>query len=354
MRFALLLLATVLFAGCSNSDAGKPIELGHVHPSNSDDAEYKALKLAVEELNRDPGALPLGRRLQIRHAPGGVTPDEFGSQATRLIALNKVHGLIAADRSAFAERVGLAVQGENLVAISPAGWPGASQNLFAVGLAPVERGRVLALVAKDDPKSQSAGVLILRDPTAKAANIAADRFAADCRAFVRLTEMEITDPNKPTAGAVFFACSARVAVQHRDPYRNALCLFGDEDAELTALIESGSSADGFHVATAHDPSLKEDRLGVFANRFQLANGSPPSAASMMAYDAISVWVEAARRAKSLDVGTMRTELRNRAKPFDVLTGTLTFADDQSARRPVFVGRITNGMIERKSVHEPAN
>jgi ABC-type branched-subunit amino acid transport system substrate-binding protein len=74
---------------------------------------------------------------------------------------------------------------------------------------------------------------------------------------------------------------------------------------------------------------------------------------MMAYDAFTVWAEAARRANSLDVAAMRAVLRNRAKPFDVLTGTLTFADDQSARRPVFVGRITRGKIERLSAHEPA-
>lgn len=353
MRAFFVSVAGFLLGGCSQSESSKPIELGHVYRSDSDDAEYKALKLAVEELNRDPGALPLGRRLQIRHAPGGKMPDEWGAQSTRLIALNKIKGLIGGDHSDFAERVGLAVQGEDVLAMSTSGCACPSQNLFPVGLAPTERGRVLALIAKADSRSEMAGVLIIRDDTAKAANLAADRFAADCRSFARVTDVKLADANKSSAGVVFFACSARSAIEHRNSHTHALCLFGDEDAELVTLVASGIAADGFHVAMAHDPSFKEDRLGVFANRFQLAYGSPPTAESALAYDAISIWVEAARRANKLDSAALRGELRNRAKPFDVLTGTLTFADDQTARRPVFVGRIAGGKIERLLVREAA-
>src|SRR5262249_29357445 len=158
----------ILATGCNRSD-DKPIDIGHIHPVDQNDAEYKALQLAVEELNKNSSKLPKGRKLVLRHAPGGDTPDEWGAQATRLVALNKVHGLIGGDRWASTERIGAAAQGENIIAISPAGWPGTppSQNLFTVGLAPEERGRVLALVAKTAAKANSAGVLILRDPAAK-------------------------------------------------------------------------------------------------------------------------------------------------------------------------------------------
>ena len=69
MRFVPLLLAAGLLAGCSRSDTDKPVWVGHVHPAGPDDEEFRALSLAVEDLNRDIGTLPQGRRIQVRHAP---------------------------------------------------------------------------------------------------------------------------------------------------------------------------------------------------------------------------------------------------------------------------------------------
>src|SRR5215208_4261316 len=171
MRLSLLLVV-LLAVGCNRSDKDRPIEVGHIHPPGGEVGdEQRALQLAVDEWNKDAAKLPQGRRLQVRHTPGGARPEEWGAQATRLIALNKSVALVGGDRGAFAERIGMAVQGENVVAVSPAGWPGpaAGQNLFTVGLSPGERGRLLAQRAKErNPKT----VLVLRDPAARAANAA--------------------------------------------------------------------------------------------------------------------------------------------------------------------------------------
>ena len=297
-------------------------------------------------MNKDPSKRPKGRRIAVRHAPGGSKPEEWGAQATRLIALNKVRGLIGAERSLFAERVGTAVQGENAIAISPAGWAGAppAQNLFTVGLSPDERGRVLALVAKSAPKEKSAGILILRDPDAKAAQLAADRFAADCRSFAPVADLNLSAAKKPEAGIVLFACSARMALQHREAFKDALLLFGDEDAELSVLLES-PGADGFHIASAFDPTSTPERLAAFTQRYESAHKQRPSAAAALTYDALTVWAESARRAEELDdAAAIRKQLLKREAPFEVLTGTLTFADDHTARRPIFVGRVASGKL----------
>lgn len=347
MRLALLISFTSLsgiLAGCGGSGSDKPLDIGHVHSGSPDDAEYKALQLAVEELNKDPGRRLKGRPVAIRHAPGGTKSEEWGAQAARLIALNKVHAVIGADRWSAAERVGTAVQGENVIALSLAGWAGLppSQNLFTVGLAPEERGRVLALVAKQAAKG---GILILRDPAARAANIAGDRFAADCRAFAPVTEIELSVAKKPPAAVVFFACSARQAIEQREPFQGALLLFGDEDAEVSTLLE-GPGADGFQIATAYDPTHRPERLAAFAQSYEEKYKQPPTAGAMLVHDALTVWVEAARRADNADLeaAAIRAELLKRDKPFEVLAGTLTFADDHTARRPVFVGRVSGGKL----------
>lgn len=354
MRLVVPLLALAL-AGCTRSDADKPIWVGHVHGTNHGDDEYRAVRLAVEELNKEPGRLPQGRRLEVRHAPGGNKTEEWGAQAVRLVSLNRVNGLVAGGGGPEAERVGAAALDGSVVGISTAGWPGASsQNLFAVGLAPAERGRVLADMVK---MRGAKSVRVLRDPAARAANLAADRFVADLRAAgVVVTEVEVSTP--PKGGAepvVFFACPARQAADHRPAMnKDAMLLFGDDDAELPALLAAGT-ADGFHIATAYYSGATSDRLTAFAAKYQEAYKQPPTTAAVLAYDALTIWAEAARRANGTDPAAVRGELLKREQPFDGLTGPLAFAADHTARRPAFVCRVTGGALElvRRYDAEPA-
>jgi ABC-type branched-subunit amino acid transport system substrate-binding protein len=347
MRPSLLLLA-LLVAGCSRSDATKPIDLGHLDPGNHDDAEFKALDLAVADLDKDPTRLPMGRRVRVLHAPAGTKPEEVGAQAARLVALNRVKALIGGDRSDQAERIGAEIQGDGVLAISPADWPGApSPNLFTVGIAPAERGRVLAKAVLER-KPHAVG--IVRDPAAKSANLAADQFAAECHA----AGVRVIDPNtaKAAADIVFFASSARQALEARPP-GDKVCVFGGGDAELPALLAGGTPADGFLVATAFHPDAKSDRLTAFTGRYREKYGQPPSVAAVLAHDALTVWVETARRANSLDVEPLREQMLKRDQPFESLTGALIFADDHTARRPIFVGRVADGILKDVRPYDPA-
>lgn len=347
MRLLLFLLA-LLLAGCSRSDANKPIELGHLDPGSHDDAEFRALDLAVEELNKDPNRLPMGRRIHVLHAPAGTKPEEAGAQAARLIALNKVKGLIGGDRPDQAERIGAELQGEAVIALSPADWGGPpSPNLFTVGIAPTERGRVLAkAVLERKPHS----VAIVRDPAARSANLAADQFVTECKA----AGVRVIDPDtaKGVADVVFFAGPVRQALDTRPP-TDKLCVFGGGDSDLPALLGGGPPGDGFLVATAFHPDIKSDRLTAFTGRFRERFGQPPSTAAVLAHDALTVWIEAARRANTLDVDPLREQLLKHDQPFDSLTGPLIFADDHTARRPIFVGRVADGALKDARPYDPA-
>jgi ABC-type branched-subunit amino acid transport system substrate-binding protein len=348
MRLSFLVLALIV-AGCSRSD-NKPIDLGHLEPNNHGEAEFKALDLAVEELNKDPARLPTGRRVRVVHAPAGAKPEEAGAQATRLVALNKVHGLIGGERFDQAERIGAAVQGEGVVAVSPADWGGPpSPDLFTVGVAPAERGRVLAkAVLERKPHS----VAIVRDPAARSANLAADQFAAECHA----AGVRVTDPYAESArasvDAIFFALPVGLALQARVG-GDKLCLFGGGDADFPSLLAGGPPAEGFLVATAFHPDAKSDLLTAFTGRYREKYGQPPPVAAVLAHDALTVWVEAARRANSLEVEPLREQMRKRDQPFESLTGPLIFADDHTARRPIFVGRVADGILKDVRPYDPA-
>jgi ABC-type branched-subunit amino acid transport system substrate-binding protein len=339
------ILVLIPLVGCKVTDSDKPIELGHIHSASSDDG-YLAVKLAADELNADPGRLPQGRRIQIRDAAGGSKPDEWGAQATRLISLNHVAGIISVGRPEDAAKIGVAVQSEGAIAIATGAWSTApAPNLFTVGLAPVERGRVLAEFANaKKPKT----VLIVRDSANKSATAAADRFVAELSSpEIRVTEIDVAAADKPQAEAVFFACSTRVAIEYRP--KNALLLFGDEPADL---IAAGSAADGIVVAAAYHAGIANERLRSFVQQFQKAHGRAPSEEGVLAHDALSIWADAARRANSLDAAAIRSELLKRDRPFDSLTGPLTFADDRTARRPIFVGPIVGGRFNEVVENSP--
>lgn len=345
-----LILVTAVLAGCSSSDADRPIELGHVHPADRDAGAYKALDLAVAELNADPARRPLGRSVRIRHAPGGPKAEEWGGQAARLVALNGVAGLIGGNRPEQADRIGLAVAGENVIAISPAGFAGASAspNLFTVGVAPGERGRALARYAIEQ-KVKS--VAVVRDPAATAANRAADQFVADVRAAgIAVVDPARTDP--PTdAAALFFATPIGPALESSSQ-KAKVRLFGGGEAQAADLAAAGETADGFVVATAGTPEVKTESMTAFVRRYQEKYGHPPTTASILAHDALSIWLEAVRRAKSLDADKIRDQLLRRDEPFVSLTGPLSFSDDHTARRSAFVGTVRGGKIDSLRSYDP--
>jgi ABC-type branched-subunit amino acid transport system substrate-binding protein len=345
MRRAILAWIPIVFAtplaiaiGCKSSDSDKPIEIGHIHGASQASDEFRSIQFAVEELNADSARLPLGRKIQVRHAPGGSKPDEWGAQATRLISLNRVAGLVCAGGPEDAGKIGTAVSGDGVVAISTAGWAiSPSQNLFTVGLSPEERGRALAAYVKEkNPKS----VLVIRDPAARAANLSADRFLSELATVsIRVTEVDVSVADKPAAEAVFFACSMKAALEYRK--MNALRIYGDDS---TDLIAAGAAANGFIVATAYDAAIVKERGTAFAHGFQGKYGLAPTGDAALTHDALMIWTEAARRANSLEAAAIRNELLKPETPFDSLTGPLLFADDHSARRPIFIGRVTEGRL----------
>src|SRR5262249_23960565 len=146
--------------------------------------------------------------------------------------------------------------------------------------------------------------------------------------------------------------SARQALETR-PSGDKVCVFGGGDAELPALLAGGAPADGFLVATAFHPVAKSDRLTAFTGRYRDKYGLPPPVAAVLAHDALTVWVEAARRANSLDIEPLREQMLKREQPFESLTGPLIFADDHTARRPIFVGRVADSVLKDVRPYDPA-
>jgi ABC-type branched-subunit amino acid transport system substrate-binding protein len=328
MRHAAFCCLLGFVVGCDRPAGPEPVELGHLATAATRDDEARGVELALADVNAS------GPVLRVREAPAGPTPEAAAAQGTRLFALNKVRGLIGPGTATAADRVRAQAEGGVVVALS--GWTGSppAANLFGLGVAPAERGRVLALTAKQILGGKAGKVLVVRDPAAVSAGAAADRFARDCGAFAAVTESR-PGVRPADAGVVFFATPAAVALEHRGLYPAAALLFGDEEAELPALQPGG---DGFVFVTPYDLTATTG----FANRYRDKYQREPTVAAALAYDALTLWAEVGRRANGFDPAAVRAELLKRETPFESLSGPLTFADDHTARRKVFVTRTKDG------------
>jgi branched-chain amino acid transport system substrate-binding protein len=92
------------------------------------------------------------------------------------------------------------------------------------------------------------------------------------------------------------------------------------------------AAQSFHADDETDASK------AFVQQYRDKYGKLPTNLAALAYDALSIWVESARRANSTQADKIREQLTKKDAVFDSLTGSVSFGPDQTARRPIFVVR----------------
>src|SRR4051812_43807543 len=94
MKLLCAALLSVLLAGCQRTSID-PLVFGHVVTLSGEnrtngEAELAAVRLAVDEANSVSGARPV----RVLHADAGGRAEGFADQGTRLIAVNRVSGLL--------------------------------------------------------------------------------------------------------------------------------------------------------------------------------------------------------------------------------------------------------------------
>jgi branched-chain amino acid transport system substrate-binding protein len=355
-------LALVTLGGCQRSSNSEALVFGHPVPQTGPDQaagllEFQAVRLAVKEAN-DAG----GRRVTVLHADTADRPDAFLTQATRLLAVNRVAGLIGGSTVEQLRQMATPALVEQAVLVSPSGGPGALLNraVFTVGLAPADQGKALARFAAEELRATSAAVV------SDAARPVALAFAKEFRQGERTVREEATyrdakelpdlarrlADGKP--GVVLFAGPARDLPAFRDALPKEgppALLFAGEEPDLTALLGAPGPGRDLFAATAFRPDDPFPRVQEFARRFREQTGQAPTAGAALAHDAARALIEATRRAGTAKPAAWRDELA-RLTDFEALTGPLTFTADQSARRPVLIVQLRGGQGEIRQRYEP--
>ncbi len=328
-----LLFLTLLAVGCNRSPSSAIVEVGHVPGANSEESQ-RGIDLAIEEWNADPARAFAGRRLVVRHAAPGSKPDQWAAQASRLVALNRVKGLMGPAGA------------EGVVTISIAGAPiSTDPNLFAIGVAPDERGRVLALWANQQLSGRPGPIVVVRDA---GENAVADRFARDCRSFANVTETR-TFAKDLEAAIVLLATSAERALELMPTLGGRTVLFG---GEVTELLADARRAENLIVVAPCDLADQSNAFQSFARRYRDRFGESPNISAVMSHDALLVWAEAARRAGEFELPAVRAALLERDATFEGVAGPIWFAPDRTARRKLRVSRVRAGKLEAVAAFDP--
>lgn len=333
-RRAFLASAPLLAAGCKSAPTGD-VSIGHIEPPG-DTAEARGLELALDALRADPAGWPQGRPVRVIHADAGGTPRDAQNQAARLASLNKVAALIGG-RCGAAEKLAEAAAAESLPTVLLSGDVGgdATDFAFALGLSPGDVAKALAEWLK---LKKGDGAAVYRDDARFSIRSAA-AFAAACRAAGAVPEESLVGPSGPLIGsakAAYFAGSLKAARSWADLMRTKLAAaaFGGDEAELPAA-EKADAGSKLVAATSFRPTGESGRA--FAARYRSKYAAEPPPAAALAYEALTVLVEAARRAGSWEAKPVRDALAGR-EPYPGLSGEVTFAGG-TARRPVFVVEI---------------
>jgi branched-chain amino acid transport system substrate-binding protein len=343
MTLRAFVLSALLFTfGCSHSAPTGPIVLGHLQPSQNDE-ELHGIALAVNEINADPSKHLLGRKLKVIHADAGSTPDEAQGQTARLLTVDKVDALIGTNRWAQAEKMALAAQSPLIVAMSLNGYAGApaSAPLFPLGIAPAEQGRALSRYVKESLKGTKA--VVLKEMDAAIPGLVAKSFvehfgtgAVELTLKAAEAPDTLKDLGKPDA--IVLCGSAKTVLDWRSKLPDVPLLFGGEEADMPLLQAESKAAKPFFAVVSFHPADETPSAIEFVGRFREQFGKPPTVSAALAHDGVAVWTEAVRRANSLETDKIRQQLTKKDSTFAVLTGQLSYAADQSPRRPLFIVR----------------
>jgi len=357
-RFPLPLLMVCLLGGCSTSPPSGPILLGHLS-SSPDEEEIHGIALAVDPINADAARHITGRKIRVIHADAGKSPDEALGQASRLLTLDKVEALLGPGAYSQVEKTILAAQSPPTLVLTLAGYAGNSPGAmaFPVGLDPAEQGRFLAQYIKESVKTDR--VVILKENDAMVAGLAARALAGHLSP-TKVVEHAIKAGETPDlfqnfdkeGSSTFVLCgSAKSILTWRSKLPKQHLFIAGEELELARLASDRDAERPLTAVVSFDSVDGSAAAQAFTKRFQEKYGKLPSLAAALAHDSANVWIEAARRANSIQYDKLREQLTKADATFPILTGNIRWMN-QSPRRPGFVVRFEGPSTTLLKRYEP--
>jgi branched-chain amino acid transport system substrate-binding protein len=350
----LILLAV---AGCASKASHEPLLLGHLSPANGpdkalDQRALQAIEIAVEETNKQDGLLG-GRHVALLHPefdPADL--EKFKYTAVRLITVDRVAGIVGGTNAAEANRLGRVAKDHDVPVLTPTELTAefSDETLFSVNANVRFKGQCLAHYAAQELKATHVSLWVDKGTATS---------PAFCDAFQKeflsqkdggversMSEAYRDFPNfsgaakKSRQGVVLFIGQSQGAISFREKLKTAgleipLIFAGDEErfAERSRETDAGDIFWAAPYTSTESAPLNSE----FAKKFKQRFHDDPDLNAALANDAVNILLEAMRRADSVQgAKVVKALASDESKPFDCLTGKLTFDKDHTAQRTVFV------------------
>jgi branched-chain amino acid transport system substrate-binding protein len=286
-----------------------------------------------------------------------------------LITVDRVAALLGGSDAAEATQIGKAAQpyGTPLLtaAILPADTP--VDTVFSVNCDATFRGSSLALFAAKKLNVERAAVVV--DTRRPVSSALADAFVETLRnagkqserfEYKSASELESAGLRlkKLQAGALLYAGAAlelsKLLADLKGSQFEGRVLVGDGVAPWDE--SNFHRFEGVYVAVPYVASAKSEPTPLnesFVRRYEEHANNSPSVPAALAYDSIQIVAELLRRAQSVVPEKVRAEFaKPDVQPFQSLMGPLSFDRNHSARRPLFIGRLTAGRVADPTKYEP--
>jgi branched-chain amino acid transport system substrate-binding protein len=321
----------------------------------------RGIRLAVEERNAAGGVR--GTPVALRSADAGTRPEAATTAASRLLAVERVHLLLADPAPPRALAMAPVADRHEVPLLAPAATDarvtreGGRERPFVFRAGLEDRGEAAAMARFAREQLKLGAVAVLRDGASDGSVRRADAFLA---AFTALGGQVVDDQSYRTGDQDVRPQLA--ALRRKKP--EALYLPGGPEAALVArqarelgmaqpllgglawasprlLAQAYGALEGCYYPAAWAPDAPGEAAKAFERAYTARWGSPPDAEAAAGYDAARLGLDAlARAAASGGVAGPRVrDALQATRGFAGLAGPVALGPGHDARRPVLVLRI---------------
>ncbi|HEY0140797.1 MAG TPA: ABC transporter substrate-binding protein [Thermoanaerobaculia bacterium] len=322
-------------------------------------ATVNGVKLAAEEINAAGGINGRKIRLVIEDDQGRA--EEAASVVTKLITSNQVYGLIGENSSNQSLAAAPIAQQNGVPMISPSSTnPAVTQKgdfIFRVCFTDPYQGKALAHFVKNNLKLDTAATLLDKknDYSVGLAEFFKKEFEAlggkvlaeqsytggDTEFRPQLTRMRESKPQILFIPG-FYTDVGQIAIQARDLGMN-MPLVGGDGWDSPAVIQiGGKSIENSYFSDHYFVGETRPAVQQFVAKYKQRHGANPEATAALGYDALYLFVNAARKA-GLDRKKIRDEIA-RTADYQGVSGTITMGPDRDPIKPVAMIKIENGQM----------
>ncbi|AKU93080.1 ABC transporter substrate-binding protein [Vulgatibacter incomptus] len=313
---------------------------------------HNGVLLAVQEINEAGGIN--GKKIRVITYDDQGKPTEAAAAATRLIVQDKVHLLFGEVASARSLAMAPIAQGKKVPMLTHASTnPKVTEDkdyVFRTCFIDPFQGAVMARFARDTLKASKVAVLrdVRNDYSVGLANFFVEAFeksggqilvdqsfsAGDIDFKAQLTAIRATNPEAIYVPG-YYTDVGLIARQARELGITVPLLGGDgwDSGKLTEI--AGDALDGSYFSNHYSLDNPDPRIQKFLKTYQAKFGMVSDAMSALAYEAIYLAADAARRASSTEGAALRDALAA-TKDFPGITGTITIDSERNAMKPAVI------------------